>query len=86
MFSDSLGIVKSISVLLAVTRPVSDCCELPLKSTEEDEKEATVSLAIAEEMVQCGGIIRRDGIFTFTFGGKDVFASFLLWQEFSRTL
>lgn len=84
MFSDSLGIVKSISVLLAVTKTGGDCCKLPLKTTE-DEKEATAE-EIRVDAAVASASSERDGIFTFTFGGKDVFASLLLWQEFSQTL
>lgn len=73
MFSDSLGNVKLISVLLAVTKPGSDCCELPLKTTEEDDKEATASLAIAEEMVQRGGIIGTGWHFHIHFWWKRCF-------------
>lgn len=38
-----------IDVLLVVMKTGRDCCELHLKTTEEDKQEATVSVAAAKE-------------------------------------
>lgn len=61
-FSVSLRGEEPLSVLLIVTKAGNDWGKLPLKVKEEDKKEATASVAAAEETDMKW---KLDGIFTF---------------------
>lgn len=60
-FSVSLSGEEPLSVLLIVTKAGNDWGKLPLKVKEEDEKEATASVAAEETGIKW----KLDGIFTF---------------------
>lgn len=58
-FSDRVSIVKPIRVLIVVTKTESNCCELHLKTSEEDkeEKEMAATLSAAQGLLSMDAAI-----------------------------